>query len=62
MPQWKTKMVIDKNIAKAVKNFLLNYAEIHELSSPERSINRIIQSVIFLPTEWVINQFLEIFL
>ena len=44
-------MVINKNIAEAVKNFLLNYAEIHELSSSRRSINRITQSVIFLPAE-----------
>ena len=51
MPQWKTKMIIDKNITKAVKNFLLNYAKIYGLPSPERSINRIIQSVIFLTAE-----------
>src|SRR6185369_9256857 len=52
MPQWKTKMVIDKNVAKVVKNFLENYAEVHGLPSPGRSINRIItQTVIFLPAE-----------
>ncbi len=51
MPQWKTKMVIDKNIAEVVKNFLENYAEVHGLPSPGRSINRITQSVIFLPAE-----------
>ena len=28
MPQWKTKMVIDKNVAEVVKNFLENYAEV----------------------------------
>ncbi len=44
-------MIIDKNITKAVKNFLLNYAKIYGLPSPERSINRIIQSVIFLTAE-----------
>ena len=44
-------MVINKNVAEAVKNFLLNYAEIYGLPSPERSINRITQSVIFLPAE-----------
>jgi len=44
-------MVIDKNVAEVVKNFLLNYAEIHGLLSPGRSINRIIQSDIFLPAE-----------
>jgi hypothetical protein len=51
MPQWKTKMVIDKNVAEIVKNFLENYAEVHGLPSPGRSINRITQSVIFLPAE-----------
>src|SRR3954452_15457142 len=40
MPQWKTKMVIDKNVAEVVKNFLENYAEVHGLPSPGRSINR----------------------
>ena len=44
-------MIIDKNVAEAVKNFLLNYAEIYGLPSSERSINRIIQSVIFLLAE-----------
>ena len=44
-------MVIDKNIAEVVKNFLENYAEVHGLPSPGRSINRITQSVIFLPAE-----------
>ena len=44
-------MVIDHNVASAVKNFLENYAEIHGLPSPGRSINRITQSVIFLPAE-----------
>ena len=44
-------MIIDKNVAEAVKNFLLNYAEIHGLPSPGRSVNRITQSVIFLPAE-----------
>jgi len=51
MPQWKTKMVIDKNIAEIVKNFLENYAEVHGLPSPGRNINRITQSIIFLPAE-----------
>ncbi len=37
-------MVIDKNVAEVVKNFLLDYAEIYGLSGPER--NRITQSVI----------------
>ena len=44
-------MVIDKNIAEVVKNFLENYAEVCGLPSPGRSINRITQSVIFLPAE-----------
>ena len=51
MPQWKTKMMIDKNVAEIVKNFLENVAEVHGLPSSERSINRITQSVIFLPVE-----------
>jgi len=40
MPQWKTKMVIDKNVV-----------EVHGLPSPGRSINRITQSVTFLPAK-----------
>ena len=51
MPKWKTKMVIDKSVAEVVKNFLENYAEVHGLPSPGRSVNRITQSVIFLPAE-----------
>ena len=34
-------MVIDQNVATAVKNYFENYAEIHGLPSPGRSINRI---------------------
>ena len=44
-------MVIDKNVAEIVKNFLENYAEVHGLPSPGRSINRITQSIVFLPAE-----------
>ncbi len=44
-------MIIDKNIAEVVKNFLENYAEVHELPSPGRSINRITQSIVFLLAE-----------
>src|SRR4051794_17509679 len=44
-------MVIDKDVATAVKNFLLNYAEIHGLPSPVRNVNRVTQSIIFLPAE-----------
>src|SRR5690242_11800041 len=51
MPQWKTNMVIDKNVAEIVKNFLENYAEVHGLPSPGRSINRVTQSIVFLPAE-----------
>jgi hypothetical protein len=51
LPQWKTKVVIDKDIAEVIKNFLENYAEVHGLPSPGRSINRITQSIIFLPAE-----------
>ena len=43
MPQWKTKMVIDKNVAEAVKNFLENYAEVHGLPNPGRNVNWITQ-------------------
>ena len=50
MPRWKTKMVIDINVA-AVKNFLLNYAEVHGLPSPVRNVNRVTQSIIFLPAQ-----------
>jgi len=32
-------MVIDKNVAEAVKNFLENYAEIRGLPSPGRNVN-----------------------
>ena len=44
-------MVIDINVATAVKNFLLNYAEVHGLPSPVRNVNRVTQSIIFLPAE-----------
>ena len=44
-------MVIDHNVATAVKNFLENYAEIHGLPSPGKSINRITQSVTYLLAE-----------
>ena len=52
-------MVIDKNVAEVVKNFLENYAEVHGLPSPGRNVNRITQSLIFLPA---INQSIAIFL
>src|SRR3954471_3893162 len=44
-------MVIDKDVATIVKNFLLNYAEVHGLPSPVRNINHVTQSIIFLPAE-----------
>ena len=44
-------MTIDKNVAIAVKIFLLNYAEVHGLPSPVRNVNRVTQSIIFLPAE-----------
>ena len=44
-------MVIDHNVATNVKNFLENYAEIHGLPSPGRSVNRITQAVIILLAE-----------
>ena len=44
-------MVIDINVATAVKNFLLNYAEVHGLPSPVRNVNCVTQSIIFLPAE-----------
>jgi hypothetical protein len=55
-------MVIDHNVATAVKNFLENYAEIHGLPSPGRSVNRITQSVIFLPAETTYKSVYKIFL
>ena len=39
-------MIIDHNVATAVKNFLENYAEIHSLPSSERS--KITQLIIYL--------------
>src|SRR3954470_13184588 len=39
------------NMATAVKNFLLNYSEVHGLPSPVRNVNRVTQSIIFLPAE-----------
>jgi YD repeat-containing protein len=44
-------MVIDKDMATTVKIFLLNYAEVHGLPSPVRNVNRMTQSIIFLPAE-----------
>jgi hypothetical protein len=44
-------MVINKDMATTVKNFLLNYAEVHGLPSPVRNVNRVTQSIIFLPAE-----------
>src|SRR3954467_11706910 len=44
-------MVIDKDVATTVKNFLLNYAEVHGLPSPVRNVNRVTLSIIFLPAE-----------
>ena len=44
-------MVIDHNVASAVKNFLENYAEIHGLPSPGRSVIRITQSITYLSAE-----------
>ena len=44
-------MVIDQNVATAVKNYLENYAEVNGLPSPGRSINRITQSITYLPAE-----------
>ena len=51
VPQWKTKLTIDIDVATAVKNFLENYAEIHGLPSPGRNVNRITQSLTLLPAE-----------
>jgi len=51
VPRWKTKITIDITVATAVKNFLKNYAEIHGLPSPDRNVNRIIQSLTLLPAE-----------
>ncbi|CAG8532167.1 8896_t:CDS:2 [Ambispora leptoticha] len=35
----------------AVKDFLLNYTEVHSLSSTIRNVNRVTQSIIFVPAE-----------
>jgi len=44
-------MVIDKNVATAFKNFLLNYAEVHGLPSPVKNVNRVTQLIVFLAAE-----------
>ena len=44
-------MVINIDVASTVKNFLLNYAEVHGLPSPVRNVNHVTQSIIFLPAE-----------
>jgi hypothetical protein len=44
-------MIIDTDVAAAVKDFLVNYAEVHGLPSPVRNVNRATQSIIFLPAE-----------
>ena len=54
-------MVTDYNVATAVKNFLENYAEIHSLPSPGKSVNRITQSITYLPAEQLINLFIRNF-
>ena len=51
VPQWKTKLTIDIDVATAVKNFLENYAEIQGLPSPGRNVNRVTQSLTLLPAE-----------
>ncbi len=47
----ETKMVIDKDVAEIVKNFLENYTAVHRLPSLERNINRITQLIVFLPAK-----------
>ena len=44
-------MVINIDVATTVKNFLLNYADVHGLPSPVRNVNRVTLSIIFLPAE-----------
>src|SRR6185312_3603692 len=44
-------MVINIDVATMVKNFLLNYVEVHGLPSPVRNVNCVTQSIIFLPAE-----------
>jgi hypothetical protein len=44
-------MIIDTNVASAVKDFLVNYAEAHGMPSPVRNVDLVTQSIIFLPTE-----------
>ena len=48
-------MVINIDVATAVKNFLLNYADVHGLPSPVRNVNRVIQSIVLLPAEMSYN-------
>jgi hypothetical protein len=55
-------MVIDHNVAAAVKNYLENYAEIHGLPSPGRSVNRITQSIAYLPAETTYKHVYQYFL
>jgi hypothetical protein len=55
-------MVIDHNVASAVKNFLENYAEIHGLPSPGRSVNRITQSITYLLAETTYKSVYQYFL
>src|SRR5437660_8553414 len=45
VPRWKTKITIDITVATAVKNFLENYAEIHQVRV------EITQSLTLLPAE-----------
>ena len=47
----ETKMVINKDVAEIVKNFLENYIAVYRLPSLGRSINRITQLIVFLPAK-----------
>ena len=42
---------MENQVAEVVKNFLENYAKVYGLPSSGRSINRITQSIVFLPAE-----------
>jgi hypothetical protein len=61
MPIRKTKMVIDENIKKEVKRFILNYAKTHGLPNPGRSKGSD-NITIFLPAEMTYKSVHEEFL
>jgi hypothetical protein len=55
-------MISDKDIATKVKNFVLNYVEVHGVPSLGRNANRVTQSIIFLLTEMSYKSIDRVFL